>query len=793
MPRTLFRRANPTRRNGVPDWRDNGFPDGFALDEVRTYLHDDSIDFYLLYTATGAQPISVQVRARRSADASDEFLADPAAISAWVDTDDGLATVGRPSIQGSVLDLPPETTWTIRLRITFDDGDIRDFLLESLTTTAVRTYTDTDTLTPTRYLNAATGSDSNDGLTAGTPWLTWDYMVDTAPTAAIVEVADGYYVSSVRSTGTTNLERNASITIYAADKRIGDDGADLANGNLVRVEPPTRSSPTGSGHPNSGVWTLETLTGPGRYGNPATSPGDQYPLYKWAASGILGSTLTFMQGTYRATRDGTPERLPHHYRDADYLLTAGGFAEYLYTNQLHRYGFWVDTTGDIYCRIPRTVEDADPKDPGLDPNTLYTTFSDIAAYGVNLKNGTGTRISGVNFIGFGTGIPCSPNDVTIDHCWFQSCRLAVVQDGDGQWFAHNRFEDTNLTAAVPDHKTLDWGVVKEAGVMQDGTAYGSKIGGASEGNAVRTGTGAGGVIEHNLISGTFNGVGGAGAENETQRLNSIGMIVRDNVFDLLADDCNEPEGGSMLRKIYRNRFSRSISVLSTGPVHGGPVYFHENVVGNMSARYVGRNLAGATNPSGKVFSKFSSSSEPQCTIYVRHNTFYNTDINITGQGAIFAGDSAGGSTSSGAKVHEKHHWYGNFIVTTYRIMDEINETNTSEWYDDYNFYFTYDKTTPSGIKVGGTHYTNASASLRMANMRAAKNVGIHSNLVGATTYEMNDADGGTESETFFEAQLVDPAGGDFSLVALSPLRNLVPACPITALRAGAPFNVGYQP
>jgi hypothetical protein len=786
MPRTLFRRANPTRRNGMPDWRSNGLPAGFSVVSTQVGQCEDSLDLYLEFTEGAIKPTRVQVRARKSADASEEHAQFDAAISRWVST-----PAVNPSIQGSILGLNPSETWDIRWRITFDDGDVRDYLWESKSTIAARSIPDTDTLTPTRYIGPG-GSDVADGLTYATRWLTLQKAITSAPSGAIVAFDDGYYESTADSGAGTN-ERNTPITLIprSGQKWIGDNGADLANGHRAIVEPPARTSPTGSGLTNAGVWTLETLSGPGNNGN---TPGASYQLWKWTGSPI--TSATFVTATYRTNRADDPLRLHVHLRNTTPQLTsAAAFAEYLYTNLRYRFGCWVDATGDIYARIPPTnpAVTSDDGGTGQDPNGLYLTVSTSNQTGVSLKNGINSRVSGLGFYGFGRGVFSSAANATVDHCFFGANFHPTRTDGTDPYVIHNRIVDSNMANDPPTFRDIDWNAIKDNGLGADNVELTAKICGASEGN-ISVNASQRLRFANNYVRSQFNGVGAVASENTTQRFNGWGTTVKDNVFLLLPDDPLEPEQVGMCWKVTGNRIEKCITAVSTGPLDGGPLYFWCNQVYQNGAGYVGRKLDGTTGASGKVFSKFSSESEPQATIYALHNTFYQDYINPSSSvGPIFAGDSAGGTTSSGTKVHEKHYWYGNFIITSYRIMDEINEQSAAEWYDDYNFYFTYDKVTPSGIKVGGVHYTNASASLRMANYRTAKNQGLHSNLVGATTYELNDAIGGTTSEDFFEAQLVDGPGGNLALVALSPLRDIVPPCPVTARLGQSFYNAGYQP
>jgi hypothetical protein len=765
----VFRRVEPLRRNGMPDWRSNGLPTGVTFISPQVGINENSLDLVVDFTEGAIKPTRVTVRARKSSDGSEEHAQFDAAIARW--------TSNNPTIHGSIIGLQPAETWDVRWRISFDDGSLRDYVWKNLTTRSALSLPATNTLTPTYFLSNS-GSDAAAGTSEGAAWATWQKVMLSAPSGAVVQVDDGYYESTA-DTGAGTNERNSTITIIAKYPSIGDDGADLANGHRVVVEPVNRTSPTGSGHTNAGVWTLVSVTGPGRYGLASTT----YSLWKWAGSTIINPT--FLTGTYRTGRADIPQRLHHHYRDADYLSTPGGFGEYIYTNQRHRYGFWADSNGDIYCRIPGAVDDTGT---GVDPNTQYMTFSQIADAGISLKNGGASRVSGIAFYGFGRGAYNTRTLSVIDHCLIVSCFQPLRITGLDSYHLHNRILDSNMAADPPTFKTIDWSSVKSAGLMNDGTSYGSKICGASE-TTLFLSTSQRATIAHNYIEGTFNGIGGSGSQSSVQRYYAWGTNIHDNVFNLVADDCIEPEQASMCWKVWNNRIQKSISSLSTGPVHGGPVYFWFNEIWRNSAAYIGRRLDGGAGASGKVFSKFSSESEPQATIYFVHNTAVCDVTTVDGLGPIFAGDSAGGTTSSGAKVHEKHYWYGNVIYTNYRIMDEVNEQNAIEWYDDYNYYVTTDDTTPSGIKVGGVHYQNGSASLQMDDYRTNEGQGVNSNRVGATTYELN----GATSEAWMAAQIPGFATGVLPLDAASDLIDIVPPCPMTARLGQSFYNAGATP
>lgn len=783
---SLFGRANPRRRSGMPDWRSNGLPSGMAWASETIKLQDDCVSIYKTYTVGAIRPTAVEAWARRQSDGSDLHELYPPAISVWRDVVTGAADEGNPSMQGALLELPSGTTWECLWRITFSDGKTRDVLFRDLTTTAVHTYSDTDGLVRTHYVrDDGLGSDAAAGTSYATAWATLEKAIESAPSGAVVEMDGGYYVSTANNS-TLVADRNSAITIVPRAKRIGDDGVDLGGANpWVMVEPPVRCSPTGSGHPNAGVWTEETLSGPGNFGN---TPGTSYKVWKWTyTSGPQVTDPNFITATWRTSRDGAVHALSSHTRIASGLDTAAAFAEWVHTNQRYRYGCWVDSTGDIYVRIPEDTETDTAANSGRDPNTLYLTFADQHTYGIWLKNGANSRVSGLRFVGFDR-LEATPTGATIDHCWIEGTRLPFRPLGADQWFAHNMIQTLDLTADTPDHATVDWGHVKLAGIGFDGTAYGSKIGGASEGT-LSYATSSWPTIERCTFRGTFNGIGGQGAPNETSRLFGVGLRVRDCVIDRVADDSLEPEQGAMLMKFYRNAISRSISGLSTGPVLGGPIYFYFNTIWKNGGEWIGRTRAGVRSADGKIWLKFSTESYPQATIYAAHNTTYAPDKNTDPDNFVhWAGDSAGGTNPTGNDLHEKPQIYGTFAWVNGRIIDELGD---GEGTIEYSVMFTEDDETPSGIKIGGTHYTNANSSLTVEAMRADTGVGATLNIDPAddSTFQVN----GSAARAIVAAQLNDPENQDLTLAVDSPYRDWVPPCPVTALKGQSFYNLGHEP
>jgi hypothetical protein len=752
-----------------PAWDATPLPEGFSLQNPLFWAHEDALHVYAEFAEGAVKPVRVRMSIRRG-DTSEEHDQEDPAISRWP----GYVS----SIQGSCIMLRPEEDWVIRWVIEFDDATLGVYIWPLQWTRPARMLTDLAAVPVSRWCDQTVGVDTNLGTTAEAPWDSYHHAVVKTPRDGHLRIRAGYYVSQFGGA----LGRDGAITISAEGR--------------VIVEPPTRTSPAGSGLTNAGVWVLTPsapdgpleadppgiLRGPGRFGN---TPGTVYRLWKWTGSPITAGTG--LTGTWRTTRNGRPRRLHHHARDTNALATPAHFAEFLYTNKRFRYGFFAAPNGDLFCRVPPPLPPADPLDPGLDPNTLFMTFTDGTTYGFYPKSGGPSRINGVTFIGFDRAILANAAGTIVDHCTTQCNRVGVYVNGHGSLVVDNLLEDADQAQEVPDHATIDWGAVKSAGIMADGTAYGAKIAGSSESAACKINTARGAEFRRNRIHGTFNGLTGAQAgPGPTSRLYSFATIATDNTFTFVADDAVEPEGAALCWVALRNRFEKCLVALSLGPVDGGPVIFDLNELWMNGGAYIGRLIDGTISPAGKIFLKFSSQSEPQAPLYKRHNTAYATGLNPGGQAPPYAGDSAGGSTSAGFKVHEYQDWSGNLLLVAGDVINEISEQRP-EWRDNHNFYCTLSRT--GGLKIAGTTYNNTSPSTTVEAMRAAVKQGEFSNRVGGTTYQMN----GEDAVAFFRSQFVDGPAGDLRLVADSPLRGIVPPSPVTARRGQRAYDVGARP
>src|SRR5581483_11878611 len=284
-------------------------------------------------------------------------------------------------------------------------------------------------------------------------------------------------------------------------------------------------------------------------------------------------------------RADQPRRVANWARDNADLATPAGWAEKLYTNQTYNYGFYADGP-DIYLRLPGDA----------DPNGLYVTASNSDQVGVAV-DGPDIRVSGLEIrqLASGVDIRAHAARATVDRDLLSGNGIGVAlrglrTDRDGtrsftygadRDIRENLIVDSNLRSPGgagggqdPSGSLIPWNFVKSKIREPDGTEYPtSRIGGASETSGVG---GRGGalraVVRHNTIDGTFNGVGN-GYNDGFDRDAGRDMDVSENLIRNIADDALEPELAAINFRAWGNRIEQSLTVLSTGPVTYGPVYF----------------------------------------------------------------------------------------------------------------------------------------------------------------------------------------------------------------------------
>jgi hypothetical protein len=649
---------------------------------------------------------------------------------------------------GSVLLLEPGTQYDILVTIADPDGVDGNSVQAVGIATRAETIPPPETLIPTHFVRAA-GDDAADGRSPASAWRTLEKAMRSAPSGAVVQVGPGYFLKP-------SSERSMPLTLVAQYPAVDDSGMVINHGLRSVVEAGTVSTPAGSGQPDAGVWQQVTLTGPGRGGAPA---GAMYTVWKWTDSRHAQPSLSALG--YAARREDLPQRIALWKADTADVSTPAGWAEKLFTNQTYNYGAYVNGP-DLYLRLP-------PNAPSPNPNDLYIT----AGSGVALAlDGPGMRVSGLEIRQADSAVQLllRATGGVVDHNLLSGSRFGVYfrgsstppsRYGSGHVVERNRIVDANLW--TDDHvarPAIAWVFVKGGIVNADGTTYAtSKLGASNETFAVG---GRGGalqaVVRRNVIEGTFNGVS-AGYQSGFDRYAGMDMDVYENTVRRIADDALEPEGQAINFRAWGNRIEQASTFLSTGPVSYGPVYVFRNEgwrIGNAGA---GRDNAGASGLSGRVF-KYSGTSSPAARVYVLHNTIW------TDQTAPNTIDGGAQSASSGGSP-EAFYLRNNVFGTTRSAFEA--PTAPGRWDEDYDYFGT--TATTRGLRFGGFYTTD------VAGYRAASGQGGHTNVAG---------------NFVTMPTLSNPTSGDLSLPSGSPLIDAGVPVPNVSDRAGLDY-VGPAP
>ena len=657
-----------------------------------------------------------------------------------------------PAFYGSALLLEPGTPYEVRVTIADPDGVNGNGVQTAAITTRAETIVPPEGLVPTHVVRT-TGDDHADGRSPTSAWRTIDKAVQDAPSGSVVQVGPGYYSTSRGRAGQPPTARSAPLTLVTQYPAV-DQGRQVAHPGLHSViEPTGLSSPRGATDgPHPGVWQHTTLVGP--------RTGGTYTVWKWAESSVTDA----VQLGYAASRAEAPFRVAHWKKDSADLATPAGWAEKLYANLTYNSGFYADGA-DLYLRLPGD----------RDPNTLYITASGPNEVGL-VVNGPDIRISGFEIRQFTSGVELmwDARRAVIDRSLLTGnangvhlrgnragTPLRSIYGGD-HTIQENLIRDASLWSADPAvNPTVPWMFVKSNIRNADGSDYPtSRIGGSGESNGLG---GRGGaqrvVVRRNTIDGPFNGVS-TGDNLGFDRHAGRDMDIHDNLIRHLADDALEPELAAINFRAWNNRIEHSLTVLSTGPVHFGPIYLFRNTAWRTGNE--GQSRDGRGRVPGSTMLKYSGKSDPPARLYVLHNTFW-TDGYADG-GALFA---------SWGPSPEPMYLRNNLIRATHYVFDTPRPVGT--WNEDYNHFATTDGS--RGLQYGRVNYVT-----NVQEYRDASGQGGHTNVAGDFTTDV---------------ALVNAASGDLRLPGGSRLIDAGVAVPNVSDRPGVDFqgaapDIGYE-
>jgi hypothetical protein len=668
----------------------------------------------------------------------------------------GATAAPGPAFYGSALFLEAGTAYDVRVTVADPDGVTGQAVLTGLAITRSEDLAPAASLLATHHVRAD-GDDADDGATTATAWRTLERAIASAPSGAVVRVGPGYYAAPASA-------RDTPLTLVAEHRAVDDAGAPVNVGRRSVIESGVVSGPAGASEPRlvHAPWERMTLVGPG--GGGATA-GASYPVWRWR-----GVPLTPGWLGHAATREGQPRRIAKWEVKGPDLQTPAGWAEKVYTNRTHNYGWVIYPAGggayDVYARFPGD----------LDPNTLYVTVGGSSGL---IVAGPDVRLSGFELRPSSSGVYFSPaaQRGVVDHNLIVVGFAGVRLDGDKNVTPHRYGADHLIERNVivdsslwtDDHvaaPAVPWCFIKCSVVQGDGSIYPpDRIGEGNESTGVWSRGGAKRVVvRRNTIDGPFNGV--AAYNSGFDRYAAQDQDIHDNVVRRIADDVFEPEQVAINWRIWRNRAEHSPVLLSTGPVAFGPLYLVRNEAWRIGKQGVGRADPAVPAPMAPTFFKYSGQSNPAARLFVLHNTFWTDSTVVVGietVGVDGAGQYAGGGSSG-----ERFYMRNNILRTT-RYAFQVGA-----WDEDANSFTTSDA--GRGLSAESNRWTSDVAAYRVAYAAAH----------GQTTRTNVGGDFVTPSDT----RLSNPAAGDLTLAAGSPFVDGGVVVPNVSDRPGVDYAGG---
>jgi hypothetical protein len=265
------------------------------------------------------------------------------------------------------------------------------------------------------------------------------------------------------------------------------------------------------------------------------------------------------------------------------------------------------------------------------------------------------------------------------------------------------------------------------------------------------------VARHNTIHGAFNGVSFDNTGSGRPRTSGSEWDIHDNTFKYIMDDPIEPSNGGNHR-IWRNRAEHALTWMSSGPTSWGPSYWWDNLVYQCGSALGCADFADAT-PDPEVASliwKCGGGSAPQTRFYIWNNTFW-TDDPLTAFSSFTA--AAAGSSPEWMILRNNIVRVGQDCWNGWVSPKQID--SDYQQYGSENTAFGFRSITSSGTS---RVLTFAAFRAAQPTLDATSNLGIADIRALAT----------------LDAQFVDAAAGDLTLVAGSVLRTSVTSGVATA-------------
>lgn len=790
-PSALFRPS--TSETALVPWASAGSLTGVTIDSTTVGGSFDRLDVEVLFTETTGTLARAYLQYR------------PA----------GSGTVGRQTIDldqarpagqtagayGIMLDLNVGASYDILLTAIDNLGNVQTVLTTGTTWTETNDpYT---ALTPTRFVRAD-GSDSNLGTsdTSGGAWLTVEKAFNDAPNNAVVQVGPGTFEVGVETQLGLCARRSSTsetISFIAQNPCLtptltGDYLPTEANvGSQTWLISARRTSPTGSGDTNAGVWTQVVLTGPGRKG---CTPGTEYTVWKFASGWTTSVPIDLMQ--IGATKLGEARQIGVWVNIAGDVDDGPSWIERVMVNDEYRYGaFWDPDNGDIFCRLPGDV----------DPNTVWISFG--YAGQCFITNAPNCRYVGLRFKGVSFPISTNGNSsggLIVERCIFENAIDAVHTRGTttttlstaGNHVVQDCwFKDYGVRA--PDGGATDgtwptWNFVKSTVSNPDGTRSPAS-GQPHFGHNLESSAISGRRVQHHitmrrcLIDGLQNGFG-HGTSDTTgvqSRYQGYGWHIAKSTFRNLQDDAFEFDSCSANNLVIDCRVEHALSFVSISPHHYGPAMVVRSVgweINNLGLEK--RASDGLTVTNGTASVKYGSTSNPTARLYLIHCTVW------TGSQYVYnnIGQAGGPGALAGVSANDEIFTVINSILRCAGNYAAAWGNKAGQW-EDHNLIATAQADRGVRPTATGTNYLTPVGSYRTAMAGSARadlsgTSSVHTNVVSGADQVFNAA-------TWLDALLTDPENGDVTMTSAALTATTGHSVKGISDHLGRIARIGYQP
>jgi hypothetical protein len=200
------------------------------------------------------------------------------------------------------------------------------------------------------------------------------------------------------------------------------------------------------------------------------------------------------------------------------------------------------------------------------------------------------------------------------------------------------------------------------------------------------------VSRENTFEGPQTGIAANGGVPYAPRDATRDTDVYRNECVRIVDDCVEPENAAVNWRVWENRIHKTTVMVSTSPIHYGPMYVFRNQAWDLGATGSGfEATSGRARVSTSVILKSGglnlATKHVRPILYWVHNTVW-TDVDGSG-GAENADLGSGGldATINGQNGYNAVQYVRNNVVRNTRFTSRVGQGDVAtNWDEDYNVF-----------------------------------------------------------------------------------------------------------